>query len=342
MSLNALVLHAAGYHINPTELHYDAPVKKRDIWRAKENLMRLDLLNDDWSLTKKGRFVHSLPLGAETGSMVYAASPQMLNDVIELAAIIELRGLRADYKQPHGLDKNSDMLDALKMFRSLGYNATEEDCINVNVSWKRYADVVELIQELHNRLEVLPNIGSHHASDKELVQVMLHGSVNHIFKKSLDRNIPVYTNLLHEKGRYRPDVCSAVPSKHDDHFVIADLREIPIPGENDKPKVFAQNITRVSQDALCQFFASRSDLLTDIAFERNAKNRDHFTATYCGQQSIAIPIPHNLKDKPGMTALFGREYNEFRHKTGGKQQQKSYRDDVEAENRHSKKHGKWV
>lgn len=304
ISLNSLVMHAARYNINPLDLKYDAQVSKKGLYQAKTELQRLGLLNDDWTFTEKGQYVADLPLGAEAGTMMWATPPELRDDAIEMIAIVEAGGLRADFGKPHGFDDSSDVFDALKAFRKLGYDADEAACWKHNVSWKRYNDVKEMIIDLHRRLdrEGTPP-PQREATERELKQILLHGSVNRLFEKQGDE----YYDLVRERGNYLHDEDSNVDPKNNDRFAIADLREIPT--KEDGPITIAQNITKISKEALCEFAANQPGILTDITFSRNAKRKDSFTANYCGKTPITIGIPLIIPD--GMKKLIEPGYSEF-------------------------------
>jgi hypothetical protein len=96
--------------------------------------MLLQLVNDDWSLTKAGEFVRHLPVSPETGAMLCEAkmldeqrmrepnkSPRVMRDIVIIAAISESHGLRQDSKIGHKGDQHrtSDLLDGMNAFRTI-------------------------------------------------------------------------------------------------------------------------------------------------------------------------------------------------------------------------------
>jgi HrpA-like RNA helicase len=303
ISLNSLVMHAARYNINPLDLKYDAPVSKSGLLQAKKELQRLNLLNDDWTYTEKGEFVASLPLGAEAGSMMWGAPQEIRSDAMELVAIAEVGGLRADFESGHGFDDRSDTLDALKAFRKLGMEAAEEDCEKYNVSWKRYQEARDLVVDLHRRLDKDTFATQRPANEQELIQVLLHGSVNRLFEKHGE----TYFDLIRQEGNYKEDACSVVSPKNSDRFAVAKLREIPTKGEDEM--VIALGITKLPKEALCEFAANYPGALTNITFSRNDKGRDNFTGRYFGKSSITLNIPQDIPD--GMRRLIEPGYSEF-------------------------------
>lgn len=306
IALNRLVMHAAGYGINPLELKYDGKVDKHRLKEAKEDLIRLELLTEDWTLTEKGEFVSTLPLGPEAGTMLAAAAPEIRDDAIELAAVAEVGGLRADYKEPHGLDDSSDLFDGLKAFHALGDEATEQECEGMNVSWKRYKEVKGLIEDMHRRLDGQEEVPQRKASRAELTHLVLHGSVNRLFE---DRG--TYNDMIRGNYDFEP-ANSSVVHKNNDRFAVGHLREIP--SKSGDPMVLVQNITKVSKEALCELAASREGVFTDIEFERNAKGRDSFTAKYFGKTPVKINISRTPSE--AVRKLVEPAYSEFRKARG--------------------------
>lgn len=306
VSLTRLVMHAASFGINPTDLKYDANVDKRSLLEAKEDLKRLDLLTDDWTLTQKGEFVTTLPVGPEAGTMVWAADPAIRDEALELAAVVEVGGLRADYKEPHGMDADSDIFDGLKAYKVLGQDANEEECEGMNVSWKRYKEVRGLVEDMHRRLDKEESVEQRPAKRGELEHLMLHGSVNRMFEAR-----EPYLDLVRNVQEYEPANATVVHDNND-RFAIGHLREIP--SRDGEGLTLVQNITKISKEAFCEFAASREGVLTDISFNRNAKGRDSFTGKYFGKTPVTINISQN--PSKAVQQLVEPGYTEFRKSKG--------------------------
>lgn len=142
-SLTEFAFRAASLGYVPESLHVDVEISPARWQEAKHDLLRLGLVNDDWTLTTNGKYVAKLPLSPATGAMLCEASrmdvaalrsddpvlkkrPKLLPDAIILAALTEQsQGLRKDGKRGHGLDGNSDihggsdLLDSLKAYLRL-------------------------------------------------------------------------------------------------------------------------------------------------------------------------------------------------------------------------------
>jgi len=330
VSLKGLVMHAAKYGLDPTKLKYDAPVDAKSFAAAKKELKNLDLLNEDWSLTPKGEFASTLPLEADAASMLWKIDPAVANDAIELTAIVEQGGLRADFHKGHGLDKQSDMIDALKAFRKLGKGATQEECEAQNVSWKRYKDTRELIEDLHRRLDKeLPQVEQRRLSAEEMTYLILKGGVNRLFTSGRE-----YHSVVNQGPGYGQDRDSGVGGGRAE-FAVGMLREIhpqKRAGEDDdkkkkkdkdkdkgdkKPEVktLLTDITRVDKEVVFKFAAENPGTLTNITLSRRKKKRDEFEATWMGGQRVSFDIPR--PPSPELLSIIGEEsYHAHLRKNG--------------------------
>ena len=329
VSLNNLVLQAANYGKNPEKLYYDAHVKSSSIKRAKEDLMRLKLINDDYTLTEKGKFAISVPLEIEPATMLWQAPNAIQSDITILAAIAEIGDLRnnepiiddeenKDKPKPtkgFGMDQNSDLLDAFKAFKELGNDANEDNCKNRKVSWKKYNDVKELVDELNHRRGIETKIDGEQetnqrpAKDEELVQAILQGNVNHLFNK----NEWKCKGLIYdEKDTYFIDKESCVNQEH--RFATVDLRELQ------SGKIIAQNVTNISTSALLKF-AKKEGLLSEPVFHNNGDKGYSFTTNYCGkgeiEMKIKLPLSQEMKD------FIEPKFSEFKNHGNKKQTAKT-------------------
>ncbi len=177
-ALNGIAFHAASLGYDPTKLTWDitstahtAELPSR-LERAKEELMLLQLINDDWSLTKAGEFVRHLPVSPETGAMLCEAklldeermreskkSPRVIRDMVIIAAISESHGLRQDTKIGHKGDQHrtSDLLDGLNAFRVIRKEPIAQTVLAATESYIANAtgDELTMLQQQRKELEVL-------------------------------------------------------------------------------------------------------------------------------------------------------------------------------------------
>ncbi len=280
ISLNGLCLAAASYGIDPTELKFDGKVRMDRLAEAHEDLKRLGLITDGWNLTDKGEFVRRLPLGPEAGSLVYEAPAETRDYAIQLAAVLDMGGLRADYKEGHGRDDTSDVFDGLKAFRDLGWEATEEECEASNVSWRKYKLTCDLVEDIHQRLGV-GEAEQRKATFAERQKLMLHAGVNRLFKVG-----DPYLDLIrgtreHEEGR-------ATNTSHNEYpFAVAYPREIQT---RNGPITIVQNITKIPRDVFIEFVLENEQALENLHVRNGANNQLSIQGNYFGQTPVTISV----------------------------------------------------
>ena len=177
-SLNGIAFHAASLGYDPTKLTWDitsaahtAALPSR-LEQAKQELMRLQLVHDDWSLTKEGEFIKHLPVSPETGAMLCEAKtldeqrmresgkpPRVMRDIVIIAAITESHGLRHDTKTGHKGDQHrtSDLLDGMNAFRAIRKEPIAQTVLAATESFIANAsgDELTLLQQQRKELEAL-------------------------------------------------------------------------------------------------------------------------------------------------------------------------------------------
>ncbi len=142
-SMLAPAFYAASLGYDPTQLKWDISPEHRAgfaerLERARQDLLRLELIHADWSLSREGLFINRLPVSPQTGAMLNEAHfldairlrdkkpAQVLTDMILIAAIYESRNLKLTSKKSYGHDRerNSDLIDAMNAFRAVEARAT--------------------------------------------------------------------------------------------------------------------------------------------------------------------------------------------------------------------------
>lgn len=196
LSLSELVLHCASMGLNPTRLRFDAPVERERLIEAREKLMRLGLLEEDWTLTAAGRYVVRFPVGPEGGAMLWHAKHLgVLDAAIPLIALVETGGLREDQRYTHRQDTSSDYLDALKAYRNLSRAREEWEQERIiseqNINPKRFAEAKELIEELRAR-HTVEQLVPRPASTNALREVLMTGQVERLFYRV---GVNAYANM---------------------------------------------------------------------------------------------------------------------------------------------------
>jgi HrpA-like RNA helicase len=177
-ALNDIAFHAASLGYDPTKLTWDiASAAHRGelplrLEQARQELMLLRLVNEDWSLTKAGEFVRHLPVSPETGAMLCEAKlldeqrmrepgkpPRVMRDSVIIAAIFESHGLRQNSRKGHNGDQHrtSDLLDGMNAFRAIRKEPIAQTVLVATESYIANAteDELTLLQQQRKELEVL-------------------------------------------------------------------------------------------------------------------------------------------------------------------------------------------
>ncbi len=175
--LNIIAFLAASLGADPTTLKWDIASKPGQaalparLAQSKQELMRLQLIEGDWSLTKDGLFIKHLPVSPEMGALITAAKhqddqrlrakqpPRVMRDITLIAALLESHGLRHDTRKGHGADQHhtSDLLDGMNAFRALRATPIAETVLAVTEVMIEKATEEELatLQTQRKELEVL-------------------------------------------------------------------------------------------------------------------------------------------------------------------------------------------
>ena len=305
--LTELVMHCAALKLNPEELKFDSDIDRQKLINARKNLERLGLITNEYALTEAGQYVSNLPVGPETGAMLWEAKKQgKLADALELAAVMEVGGLRANFKTSHNFDSTSDMLDSLKAFREFRLSHQNRDVGNQrNISWKRFNEAKELLSDLrrrHNNTELDAN---NQASDDDLRILMLAGGLGRLMQASFGS----YRDLARNQGAYQMGRFSTVGGGTP--FVIADLREIPTRGGS---FTVLESATAVPPELLVQFAAERKDVFSEPSFSRNNSD-DTVIFSYFGAAEVQFDASSMPQVLP---KLIEPAYTAFKHTENSK------------------------
>lgn len=185
LPLTELVMHCASFGIRAEELRFDYAPETARIVEAETKLQRLGLIDTNCRLTKAGRWVANMPVGPETGAMLWHAKTiGMLGAALPLAAVIEVDGVRKDFREPHGLDGTSDWLDALKAFQ-LAYSEKENWKRKAlmesnNISYKRFQAAMEMLHDLRRRFNGEAS-STLMATDEQLRHCLVAGFITNLF-----------------------------------------------------------------------------------------------------------------------------------------------------------------
>jgi HrpA-like RNA helicase len=161
VSMTPWAFRMAAMKVNPQLARWDSPVSEARFNKAKEELMRLGLVNDDWSLTADGKYVAGLPVSPEAGAMLCEArrldpnkDSKLLADTMILAVIHDReKEFKIDSTKAHGADATSTLLDSFKAYRNI-LNDFNPTLANVTQTWLDKASD-EDIEALHSYRERL-------------------------------------------------------------------------------------------------------------------------------------------------------------------------------------------
>lgn len=228
IALDELAFHAASLGHNPEELTFEPPLHRAHLQQAKENLIRLQLIDDDWSLTEDGRFAAPLPLPPSGAAMLCearrianATHPTVMQDAIMLAALAQVKDFRLDWRQGHGRDETSDIIDRFKAFREISdtrparimetvtdevlatapkeelevinqhRDALRQVCAERNVSYNAFMETSRLLRDVEERVyrqqRKQPDSDTYDAARYDAMKrCILNGYLNRLFQKDED------------------------------------------------------------------------------------------------------------------------------------------------------------
>ena len=212
------------------------------------------------SLSK--RLVSQLPIGPETGAMLWHAKQLgCLGAMLPLAAVIEVGGLRRNPARSHGLDTSSDYLDAALAFRLMYFarkrgvkRATPE---GRNISLRRSLAAADLMHDLEQRLACAVNF---EFDDLEhgLSQSVLAGSIDKLFRSSgLTKQ---FVSLKNREQKFAIGQGSVVAGRSDLSYVVGNLRVITPSDEAKRPFTILEKVTMFNLDDLKELARTRPEL----------------------------------------------------------------------------------
>ena len=185
LPLTELVMHCASFSLRAEELRFDYAPEKARIIEAETKLQRLGLIDTDCRLTKAGKWVANMPVGPETGAMLWhAKNTGVLGAALPLAAVIEVDGIRKDFREAHGCDQTSDWLDALKAFKlalAAHGNERKDTLEKYNIGFKRFEAAKEMLKDLQRRFNGDAS-STMQANDGQLKLCLVAGFITSLFQ----------------------------------------------------------------------------------------------------------------------------------------------------------------
>ncbi len=261
LALTELVMHCATLGVRTHELTFDYAPNPEKLTEAETKLQRLGLFDQECQLTQAGRFVAGLPVGPETGAMLWHAKLLgCLGAMLPLAAVIEVGGLRRNPRRSHGLDTTSDYLDAVLAFR-LMYFAKKKRSFGApegrNISLRRSLAASDIMHDLEHRLETRADF-EFDGLGHDMSQAILAGSLDKLFRSSgLTRQ---FVSLKNREQKFAVGQGSVVSERSDLAYVAGDLRIITPTDETKPPFTMIEKVTMFSVDDLSEFLSSRPEI----------------------------------------------------------------------------------
>lgn len=289
LPLTALYMHCQSVDIDPEELCFLPQPNHSKMKEAVKTLQNLGFFDENRKLTKAGEFAQNLPVGLETAAMLYHAQTlDILKHVLILAAVNEVGSIRKEFRMDHGFNSDSDLVDEafayvqaieIQSLYSKDKNKRHEKMEQINVGYKRFLDVQQIVKSLEQRFKIKACSEFYDCEQlkndkiyKSLFQCILAASVCNmgVIKQGLRGS--VFANSGERFSSYQISTGSVlVDSGHRQAPVSAKLRTIT-PKNGKPPFTVAEQVTLFSFELIDEFskvkpgvFTTRKNL-TEIAY----------------------------------------------------------------------------
>lgn len=262
LALTELVMHCASFGYRTHELTFDYAPDPTKVLEAETKLQRLGLITEECTLTEAGESLAGLPVGPETGAMLWHARKLgCLNAMLPLAAVIEVGGLRMDGRSAHYLDRSSDLLDAVLAFREAFFSrssARKRLFQEHNISFKRFEAAAELLRDLERRFETEAEFQFDHLGH-QLAQCILAGSLDKLFIRDGYRG--EMTSVKNRFTSYQIGRGSVISSSFGARLAAGDLRVITPKDDRKSPFTILEKVTSFEIDDLMELAETRPEIL---------------------------------------------------------------------------------
>lgn len=264
--LTELVMHCAGFGVRANSLTFDYVPDITKVEEAEVQLQNLGLLDQGCFLTESGKFTSALPVSTETGAMLwYAQKVGVLGDAVTIAALMEVGGIRKDFRYGHGYNNTSDWFDALLAYQYVcGAKGAERKELfeQENVSAKRFYAAKEFERDLlkHFNGDDMGFVFGQQGANELLVQAILVGQIN---KLCVYRSNVVYTK---DGEGYRIGRGSTV-QYISTPLVSGTLRKVN-PRNGNMPFTVLEKVTQITLNTVMEVAKIRPELLCVVADER--------------------------------------------------------------------------
>jgi HrpA-like RNA helicase len=189
LPITELVMECAKNGIHPEELKFDYMPDKDKVIAAINKLTNLGLIDENFKLTKAGRYTQNLPVSPESAAMIWNAKQNgSLGAIVPLISVMETGNIRRDFRKGHGLDNTSDAsddLEAFKKVREIEYKMRKEENSKQHYN-KEFRKLGEKIRYKEADIKNTQDKGTKDKLKKELET--LKNKSNEIFDKKEKHN----------------------------------------------------------------------------------------------------------------------------------------------------------
>lgn len=300
LALTELVLHCAGFGLRTHELTFDYAPDPEKVREAELKLQRLGLITEDCQLTEGGTWIAGMPVGPETGAMLWhARQTDCLPAMLPLAAVIEVGGLRKEFRWGHYQDSSSDFLDSLAAFKeAVAVSGKERRKVieRLNIGYKRFEAARDFLCDFERRTGTASDLSIGSATDR-LRQCLLAGSLDKLFVPDGFRG--EVASVKSRYMRYRIGQGSVVSYLDRSSVVAGDLRVITPRDQWKEPFTVLEKVSVFSLDDLRTVAAIRPGLLVE---ERSkGVNYDYLTLKLFGEHVIKQETVPAVDKRDGMS-----------------------------------------
>ena len=317
LALTELVMHCASFGIRAEELVFDYAPERSRIVEAETKLQRLGLIDTQCRLTKAGEFVSDIPVGPETGAMLWHAKEiGVLGAALSLAAVIEVDGVRKDFKHSHHINGTSDWLDACKAFEAVyeerEYFVRKDLMERYNVGFKRFEAAKDMLHDLKRRFNGKAT-ATMEATDSQLKQCLVAGFITNLFQGTY-RLTPISGDRYFD---YSAGEGSSVMLHSG--FALGQLRTIVPKNRMKSPFTIVEKLTDVSLNDILALVKIRPTLV-EMTERREEVGRYRFEIVTRRKLFGVYDLPVERRESPLTAAeaaekqLSERTKNEFRQR----------------------------
>ena len=313
LALTALVMHCANFGLRTHELTFDHAPNPTKIVEAEQKLQRLGILDSNCSLTDAGTYIAKLPIGPETGAMLWHTKQiGCIKAALPLAAVVEVGNLRKNHKEGHGCDNTSDFIDSLNAFSAVFLSRGKNRKYTMdtyNVSYKKFEAACELLSDLEKRLGVTAIFEN---EDRQLAlrQAILAGSVDKLFVGVGYRGD--FASLKNRNTTYRLGEGSVVYNCTEQSLVAGDLRVITPRDPLKSPFTILEKVSVFAFEDLQSIAQVRPEILItekQATIEYKGKTSFHVIYNLFGKYFIKTATltqnPNTPAKRTSETAAFG-------------------------------------